>query len=137
MNVASNSKLFGKKHWFSNKHAKSDSNIKLIEKDEILLKNKKIAEVLNSYLDSVTNSLDNENIDGVKNISKRFHNQPIFIRIKLVINNQAKFSFQPASVHTVKEVIEGLPPNKAIAVEIPIKSWKKVYSLLSSWLAAL
>ena len=114
--------LFGKKRWFSSKHAKSDSNIKLIEKDEILLKNKEIAEVLNSYFDSVTNSLDNENIDGVKNISKRFRNQWILIRIKLVINNQANFSFQPVSVHTVKEVIEGLPPNTAIAVEIPIKS---------------
>ena len=30
----------------------------LIEKDEILLKNKKIADVFNSYFDSVTDSLD-------------------------------------------------------------------------------
>ena len=30
----------------------------LIEKDEILLKTKKIADVFNSYFDSVTDSLD-------------------------------------------------------------------------------
>ena len=50
----------------------------LIEKDEILLKNKKIADVLNSYFDSVTDSLDlfswstqtdNENTDVLQNIS--------------------------------------------------------------------
>ena len=47
----------------------------LIEKDEFLLKNKKIADVLNSYFDSVTDSLhlfswstqiDNENTDASK-----------------------------------------------------------------------
>ena len=46
----------------------------LIEKDEILLKNKKIADVFNSYFDSVTDSLDlfswstqtdNENTEGL------------------------------------------------------------------------
>ena len=40
-------------HISSNKHAKCDSNM-LIEKDEVLLKSKKIADVLNSYLDSIT-----------------------------------------------------------------------------------
>ena len=56
LNIATNPKLFGDKckPYFSNKHAKCDSNIVLIEKDEILLKNKKIADVLNSYFDSVT-----------------------------------------------------------------------------------
>ena len=60
LNVATNSKPFWDtcKPYFSNKHAKGDSNIMLIEKDEILLKNKKIADVFNSYFDSVTDSLD-------------------------------------------------------------------------------
>ena len=58
LNVATNSKPFWGtcKPYFSNKHAKGDSNIMLIEKDEILLKNKKIADVLNCYFDSVTDS---------------------------------------------------------------------------------
>ena len=60
LNVATNSKPFWDKckPYFSNKHAKGDSNIMLIEKDEILLKNKKIADVFNSYFDLVKYSLD-------------------------------------------------------------------------------
>ena len=136
LNVATNSKPFWDKckPYFSNKHAKGDSNIMLIEKDEILLKNKKIADVFNSYFDSVTDSLDlfswstqtdNKNTDALQNILKRFHNHPRLIKIKQLVNNQAKFSFQPVSVYTVKEVIEGLPSNKATAGEIPIKVLKE------------
>ena len=132
LNIATNPKPFGDKckPYFLNKHAKCDSNIMLIEKDEILLKNKKIADVLNSYFDSVTDSLDlfswstqtdNKNTDALQNILKRFHNHPRLIKIKQLVNNQAKFSFQPVSVYAVKEVIEGLPSNKATAGEIPIK----------------
>ena len=136
LNGATNSKPFWDKckPYFSNKQAKGDSNITLIEKDEILLKNKKIADVLNSYFDSVTDSLDlfswstqtdNENTGALQNILKRFHNHPSLIKIKQLVNNHAKFSFQPVSVHTVKEVIKGLPSNKATAGEIPIKILKE------------
>ena len=106
----------------------------LIEKDEILLTNKKIADVLNSYFDSVTDSLDffswsaltdNENTDALQNILKSFHNHPRLIKIKQLVNNQVKFSYQPVSVHTVKEVIEGLPSNKATTEETPIKILKE------------
>ena len=63
----------------------------LIEKDEILLKNKKIADVFNSYFDSVTDSLDlfswstqtdNENTDALQNILKRFHRHPSLVKTK-------------------------------------------------------
>ena len=65
--------------YFLNKHAKGDSNIILIEKGEVLLKNKEIPNVLNSYFDPVTDSLDscsrftqtdNEKIDALQNILK-------------------------------------------------------------------
>ena len=65
--------------YFLNKHAKGDSNINLIEKDEVLLKNKEIPNVLNSYFDPVTDSLDScswftqtdhEKIDALQNILK-------------------------------------------------------------------
>ena len=68
----------------------------LIEKDEMLLKNKKIADVLNSYFDSVTDSPDlfswftqtnNKNTDALQNILKRFHNHPSLIKIKQLVNN--------------------------------------------------
>ena len=136
LNVTANLNSFWDKckPYFSNKHAKDDSNVILIEKDEILLKNKKIADVLNSYFDSVTDSLDlfswstqtdNKNTDALQNILKRFHNHPSLIKTKQLVNNQAKFSSQPVSVYTVKKVIEGLPLNKATAGEIPIKTLKE------------
>ena len=111
LNVATNSKPFWNKCklYFSNKHAKGDSEIMLIERYEILLKNKKITDVLSSYFDSVTYSLDlfswstqtdNENTDAFENILKRFHNHTSLIKVKRLVKNQAKFSFQPVSVHT-------------------------------------
>ena len=48
--------------------------------------------------------------------------------------------FQPVSVHTVKEVIEGLASNKTPAVEIPIKIFKEngfTYEYLTSALMKL
>ena len=136
LNVPTNSKPFCDKcqPYFSNMHEKGDSNIMLIEKDEILLKNKKIADAFNSYFDSVKYSLDlfswsaetdNKNTDALQNILKRFHNHPSLIKIKHLVNNQTKLSFQPVSVYTLKEVIEGLPLNKATAGYIPIKSLKE------------
>ena len=44
---------------------------------------------------------------------------------KIFVALKSKFSFQPFSVHTAKEVIEGLPSNKATAGEISIKILKK------------
>ena len=76
----------------------------LIEKDEILLKNQKIADVFNSYFDLVKYSLDlfswfaetdNKNTDALQNILKRFHDHPSLIKIKQLVNNQTKLSFQP------------------------------------------
>ena len=69
--------------------------------------------------------VDNENADALQHISKRLHNHSSLIKIKQLVNNQVKFSFQPVSVHTVKEVIERLPSNKATTGEIPIKILKE------------
>ena len=60
-----------------------------------------------------------------------FHNHSSLIKIKQLVNNQAKFSFQPVSVQAVKEIIEGLPSNKATVGEIPIKILKEVDLLLN------
>ena len=70
----------------------------LIKKDEILLKNKKTADVLNSYFDSATDLLnlfswptqtDNKNTDARQNILERFHNHSSLIKIRQLVNNQA------------------------------------------------
>ena len=93
---------------FSNKNAKSDPNIMLIARDKTLRSNTNIADVLNYYFDSVTEFLDlfslstqtdNENTDAPQNNLKRFHKHPDLIKIKHLVNNRAKFSFQPVSVH--------------------------------------
>ena len=87
LNVATNSRPFWHKFkpYFSNKHAKGYSNIMLIEKYEILQKKEKIADFLNSYFDSVTDSFDlfswstqiyNENIDAVQKIFKKVSKPP-------------------------------------------------------------
>ena len=96
LDVGTNSKPFWDKckPYFSNKHGKGHCNILVIEKDEILLKNKKIADALNSYFDSVTDSLDliswstqtdKKNNDALLNILKRFHNDPSLMKIKQLI----------------------------------------------------
>ena len=62
---------------------------------------------------------------------KKFN--PSLIKIRQLVNNQAKFSFQLVSVHTVKEVIEGLPSNKATAGEIAIKILKESGFTFEYW----
>ena len=59
LETKNNSKSFWDKckPYFSNKHSKGDSDILLIEKDELLLKNKKVADVFNSYFQSITDPL--------------------------------------------------------------------------------
>ena len=88
-----------------------------MQRVEILLKNKKIAAVLN-YFDSVTDSLDlfpwstqinNENTDPFQNILKRFH------------IHQSSFKISQLA----KEAVEGLPSNNATAGVIPIKILKE------------
>ena len=92
LKIATSSKPFWDKckPYFSNKHAKGDSNITLIEKGEILLKNKKTGDVLNSYFDSVTDLLnlfswptqtDNKNTDARQNILKKFLNHPSLTKL--------------------------------------------------------
>ena len=88
-----------------------------MQRVEILLKNKKIAAVLN-YFDSVTDSFDlfpwstqinNENTDPFQNILKRFH------------IHQSSFKI----TQLAKEAVEGLPSNNATAGVIPIKILKE------------
>ena len=97
LNVATSSKPFWDKckPQFSNKHAKDSID-----------------------LFSWSTQTNYENTDALQNILKKSHNHTILIKIKQVVNNQAKFSFQLVSAHTMKEVIERLPSNKATAGDI-------------------
>ena len=46
------------KPYFSNKHARGDSKIMLIENDKMLLKNEEVAKEFNQYFGHITDSLD-------------------------------------------------------------------------------
>ena len=63
LEIKNNSKSFWDKCqlYFSNKHSKGHSDIlryTIIEKDELSLKNKKVADVFNSCFQSITDSFD-------------------------------------------------------------------------------
>ena len=45
--------------------------------------------------------------------------------MKQLVNNQAKFSFQPVSVHNMRGITEEVPSNKATAEESPVKILKE------------
>ena len=75
----------------------------LIEKDETLLKNKKTANIFNSYFDSLdlfswSTQIDNGNTDALQNSFKKFHNHLSLIKIKQLDNNQEKIFFQSVNV---------------------------------------
>ena len=91
LEIKNNSKSFSDKYkpYFSNKHSKGDSDILLIEKDELLLKNKKVADVFNSYFLSVADPLDlfewplgstDQIYDSVDRIIDNFRLHPSFTK---------------------------------------------------------
>ena len=70
----------------------------LIEKDETLLKNKKIANIFNSYFDSLdlfswSTQIDNGNTDTLQNSFKKFHNHLSLIKLSNLLMTKKKFSF--------------------------------------------
>ena len=95
----------------------------------IRVNNNKIADVLNFYLDILIDTLNlfscSTHVETVSDILKRSRNHQGRFKLKQDVNNSAKFSFQPLSVHTAKEFIEGWSSNKATAWGIPIKILKE------------
>ena len=114
--IENNSKSFWDKckRYFSNKHSKGDSDILLIEKDELLLKYKKVADIFNSYFQSITDSLDlfewllestDQVYDSVDRIIDRFRLHPSIKNIKRNYKITKKFSFKPVLEEFVNENI--------------------------------
>ena len=94
--------------FFSSKGS-SGSNIKLVEKDEILQDDKKMAEELNIFFKNAVSTLDiNENSsiinqnfqnfdDPVHRAIEMYKYHPSIILIKQKIVSQNKFSFEPVN----------------------------------------
>ena len=136
MEIKNNSKSFwGKcKPYFSDKHSKGDLDVLLMEKDKLWLTYKKVADVFNSYFQSITDSLNllewhlgstDQIYDSIDRIiySFRFH-----LSIKNIKRNYKitkKFSFKPVSEEFVKDIVNNLSSNKAAGGEIPLKILKE------------
>ena len=116
------------KPYFSNKHSKGDSKIMLIENDEVVVDNKCIANIFNSYFESITDALGlfkwpikvkEENCNSIEMIVKAFSSHPSVIKIKSSITIKEKFLFKPVDENIVRKVINKLSSKKIISGEIP------------------
>ena len=88
----------------------------LIENEEIINGSAKVANVINSYSESVTESLNllnwaaepyDQAKDSVERIVQRFSHHPSIIKIKQNLKILKNFSFTPTTVKTVKNIIYG------------------------------
>ena len=136
LDTKNNSKSFWDKckPYFSNKHSKGDSDILLIEKDELLLNNKKVADVFNSYCQSIFDSFDlfkwllgltDQIYDSVDRIIDSFRFHPSTKNIKRNYKITSKFFFKPVSEEFVKDIVNNLPSIKAARGEIPLTILKE------------
>ena len=62
--------------------------------------------------------------DSVERIVQRFSHHPSIIKIKQNLKILKNFSFTPRTVKTVKNIIYGLPQNKSVSGDIPLKVLK-------------
>ena len=94
------------KPYFSNKHARGDSKIMLIENNKMLLKNEEVAKEFNQYFGHITDSLDlydfpDEKVcgglDDIDNIVYKFRNNPTIVKIKERYKAKGNFSFRLAT----------------------------------------
>ena len=119
---------------FSNKHARGDSKIMLIENDKMLLKNEEVGKVFNQYFGHITDSLDLyefpdekvwEGLDDIDNIVYKFRNHPSIVKIKEQYKFKSNFLFRLATTEEIKVIIRDIPTNKAAGGEIPVNTLKK------------
>ena len=111
------------KPFFSSKGS-CGSNIKLVEKDEILQDDKKTAEELNAFFKNAVSTLDiNENFsiinedfqnfdDPVYRAIEMYKYHPSIILINQKIGNQKKFSFESVALSDVVKEINDINPNE-------------------------
>ena len=113
LKIKNNPKLFWNKYqpYIPNKYSKDNCDIFLIEKDEKLLKNKKIDDVFNSYFQSITGSLDlfqwplestDQIYDSIDKIVVSFQFHPSIKNIKHNYKITSKFFFKPVSERICK-----------------------------------
>ena len=122
------------KPYFSNKHARRDSKIMLIENDKILLRNEEVAKEFHQIFGHITDLLCLyefpdvrvcEGLGDINNIVYEFRDHPIIIKIKEQYKGKENFSFTLAITEEIKAIVRDLPTNKAAGGEIPVNVLKK------------
>ena len=101
------------------------SQIKLIENDELIQNDDKVAETLNTFFKNAVSTLDiNENsyivnnesstiLDPVEKAIKKYEIHPSILLIKNKIGNEKSFKFEAISVSDIEKEIKTLNPEKA------------------------
>ena len=118
------------KPFFSSKYSPMEKLI-LVEKDTIISDDQSCAEIINSYLSHITDSLnipewstpaDIEDIADpvVKSIAK-YANHPSILSIQSNFDNSAKFNFQHITPSDVLQEAKRLDPSKSSSGDIPIR----------------
>ena len=100
------------------------SQIKLIENDELIQNDDKVAETLNTFFKNAVSTLDiNENsyivnnesstiLDPVERDIKNYEIHPSMLLIKNKIRNQKSFKFEAISVSDIGKEIKTINPKK-------------------------
>ena len=101
------------------------SQIKLIENDELIQNDDKVAETLNTFFKNAVSTLDiNENsyivnnesstiLDPMEKAIKKYEVHPSILLIKNKIGNEKSFKFEAISVSDIEKEIKTLNPEKA------------------------
>ena len=119
------------KPFFSNKFINNE-RITLIENDEVISDDQKIANTFSNFYASVVENLgiDNENMklsdENIDSLVDKFKNHPSILKIKQHYNSENKFSFSPVNIDDVEKEIDGLDASKAHQEnDIPVKILKE------------
>ena len=117
-----NSKIMKKKHYFTSKHSRGDTSIMLVEKGELILSEKKICSIFNTYFGNIVQSLNlfrcsssllnNQRLcvklDKTDATILKYQHHPSIKMIKKRFLDLPVFNFQAVSVTDVKEIIMDL-----------------------------
>ena len=118
------------KPYFTNKHSKVDTDIMLNENEELLLKDKDVADTFNEYFGSIVGSLDlykweseisdlglnDSNQDYLDITVRKYEKHPSIQMIKQNMRIPKNFSFQLVSKDDVKKIIKNLKNRKSVGV---------------------
>ena len=110
------------KSYFSNKHSRGDTSIILIERNELILNNRKIVTTFNDYFSEIVPSLNLFKWPGnVKSLASNrdIIDHPSIKMIKNKFTKIAKFSFHQVTLVDVRKAIKDIRLDKFSSEDIP------------------